>query len=304
MIWISMWDRIKVLLKSLVGEKNSLGAIWKLIYTTIGYASSLFTFAVLLNDLIGFNKVEMLCKRYWFVLIIIAIIASVIYNHEKISFKRTMEDSDLQIVVKVTDLFAAKASSYVIPTNTFFRTVMDGEYISTESVQGTFQLKYFKNNTAELDTLIAKSLLQQGIEGKDSSDIHGLVKKYPIGTVAKVERKRKHYYFVAINDVNKFGKPENQGYTNVDIALKALLETINKLGHCDDLAMPLIGTGRAAIREATIEKVIEDTINRFVSSKNKISRKLIICIRPKDFLDGKVNLEKIKKFVDYKCEFR
>ncbi len=299
-----MWDRIKVLLKSLVGEKNSLGAIWKLIYTAIGYVSSFFTFAVLLNDLIGFNKVEMLCKRYWIVLIIIAIIASLIYNHEKISFKRTMEDSDLQIVVKVTDLFAARASSYVIPTNTFFRTVMDGEYISTESVQGTYQLKYFKNNTAELDALIAKSLVQQGIEGKDSSDIHGLVKKYPIGTVAKVEHKRKHYYFVAINDVNKFGKPENQGYTNVDIALKALLETINKFGHCDDLAMPLIGTGRAAIREATIEKVIEDTINRFVNSKNKISRKLIICIRPKDFLDGKVNLEKIKKFVDYKCEFR
>lgn len=41
-------------------------------------------------------------------------------------------------------------------------------------------------------------------------------------------------------------------YKNVEEALSGLLDTINKIGHCDDLAMPLIGTGRAAIREATI----------------------------------------------------
>ena len=99
-------------------------------------------------------------------------------------------------------------------TNTFFRTVMEGDYISLESVQGAFQLRYFKNNIGELDNLIAESLMQQGIEGEDSSDIHGQTKKYPIGTVAKVDYRGKHYYFLAINDVNKFGKPENQDYTN------------------------------------------------------------------------------------------
>ena len=116
---------------------------------------------------------------------------------------------------KVSDLFCINASSYVIPTNTFFRTVMEGEYISPQSVQGAFQLKYFNEKTDELDNLIAASLEQQGIVYEESSDIHGTVKKYPIGTVAKVDHKSRHYYFVAINDVNRNGKPENQGYANL-----------------------------------------------------------------------------------------
>lgn len=299
-----VWDRIKVLLKSFGTEKNSLDAVWKLLYTAIGYISSIFAFAVLLKDLAGFDKAEILCKNYWLGLVLIGIVASFIHNHEKISCKGTMEDADLQIEVKVRDLFSIKASSYVIPVNTFFRTVMEGDYISPESVQGAFQHRYFKNNIGELDNLIAESLMQQGIEGEDSSDIHGQTKKYPIGTVAKVNYRGKHYYFLAINDVNKFGKPENQDYTNVDTALNGLLEFINKFGHCDNLAMPLIGTGKAAIREATLENVIEDMIDRFVNSHDKIVQKLIISIRPKDYLDDKVDLKKIKKYMEYKCEFK
>lgn len=297
-------DWIVVRLKCLVGEKKTLSAIWKLIYTAIGYISSVFAFAVLLKDMMSFDKLELFCKAHWWLVIIIGVIASLIHNHEKISCKGTIEDDDLQIVVKVSDLFSINASSYVIPTNTFFRTVMEGEYISPQSVQGAFQIKYFMDETDELDKMIASSLEQQGIEYEESSDIHGSVKKYPIGSTAKVDHDGKHFYFVAINDVNKFGKPENQSYHNVDVALNGLIDTINKIGHCDDLTVPLIGTGRAAIREATIEKVIEKTVDRFLMSTDKTCRRIIICIRPKDYLEGKADLKKIQKYVDYKCEFK
>lgn len=134
--------------------------------------------------------------------------------------------------------------------------------------------------------------------------VRNLRKRYPIGTVAKIDYDGKHYYFVAINDVNRYGKPEKQNYANVDIALSGLIKTINTVGYCDDLAMPLIGTGRAAIREATIEKVIEKIVDRFLTSTDKICRKLIICIRPKDYLEGKVDLDKIQKYINYKCKFK
>lgn len=297
-------DWIKVRGKCLVGEKNSLSAMWKLTYTAIGYISSVFAFTVLLKDLIGFDKAEELCKRHWWVLIIIGIIASLIHNHEKISCKGTVANDDLQFMVRVSDLFCISANSYVIPTNTFFRTVMDNEYISSQSVQGAFQIKYFSDGIEKLNQMITKSLQQQGITGEDMSDIHGPVKRYPIGTVAKVDYDDKHYYFVAINDVNEFGKPINQGYDNVEKALRGLLDTINKIGHCDDLAMPLIGTGRAAIREATIEKVVENTVDIFMNASKQISRRLIVCIRPKDYLDGKADLKKIEKYIEYKCEFK
>lgn len=287
-----------------MSEKNSLAAVWKLSYTAIGYISSVFTFSILLKDLIGFNKAETFCKNHWIILILIGIIASFIKNHEKVSYKGMVKDDDLQIEVKVSDLFSIKASSYVIPTNTYFRTVMDGEYISPNSVQGAFQIKYFKRNRSALDKLIASSLAQQGIKGKDSSDIHGSVKKYPVGTVAKVDVTGKHFYFVAVNDVNKYGKPINQQYNNVNTALKGLFEAILLFGHCDDIAMPLIGTGKAAIREATLENVVENTINSFVNSQDKIARKLTVCIRPKDYLEEKLDLKRVGKYIDYKCEFK
>lgn len=297
-------DQVKVLIKCLTSEKNSLAAMWKLLYTAIGYISSIFTFSILLKDLAGFNKAETFCKNHWIILILIGIIASFIKNHEKVSYKGFVKNDDLQIEVKVSDLFSIKASSYVIPTNTYFRTVMEGDYISPDSVQGAFQIKYFKRNRSALDKLIANNLEQQGIEGKDSSDIHGTVKKYPIGTVAKVDVTGKHFYFVAVNDVNKYGKPINQQYNNVTTALKGLLEAILLFGHCDDIAMPLIGTGKAAIREATLETVIENTVNSFVNSQDKITRKLTICIRPKDYLEEKLDLKQVGKYIDYKCEFK
>ena len=109
---------------------------------------------------------------------------------------------------------------------------------------------------------------------------------------------------MAISDVNKYGKPENQNYKNVDLAMTGLLKTIKKIGHCDDLCMPLIGTGRAAIHEATIEKVVQETVDRFLVSEDKVARKLTICIRPKDYIEGKVDFRKIEKYVNYKCEFK
>ena len=121
------------------------------------------------------------------------------------------------------------------------------------------QLKYFKDNFQELDRMIFASLSQQKIKGQEESDIWGDVMKYPLGTVAKVDFDKKHFYFVAINDVNQYGKPVNQAYNNVETAFDGLFKAINSIGHYDDLAMPLIGTGKAAIREATIENVVEDT---------------------------------------------
>lgn len=54
-----MCDRIKVKLKSLVTEKNSLMSIGKIIYTAIGYISSVFAFAVLIKDMMSIDTFQL-----------------------------------------------------------------------------------------------------------------------------------------------------------------------------------------------------------------------------------------------------
>ena len=298
-----MLDRIKVLFCGLFRGKGSVRAVWKLIYSAVGYISSIIAFSLLIKEVFSSDVILILCRNHYCILATIGIIASLIHNRDKVYCEGFQKGSDFKIEVLVSDLFSSNASSYVIPTNTFFRTKLDGDYISSQSVQGAFQLKYYRKNIEELENLIAKSLTHQGIAGTDDIDIYGAVKKYPIGTVAKVDCKRKHFYFVAVNDVNKYGKPVKQDYANVDVALDGLLNAIRCFGNCDDLAMPLIGTGRAAIREATIEKVFKDTLDKFLLSSDKISRKLVICIRPIDYLEGRADINRIDKYLQYGCEF-
>ena len=214
------------------------------------------------------------------------------------------QQRDMQIAISVRDIFWNRtANSYIVPTNTYFRTKMDNEYISPNSVQGRFQLKYFKRNIHSLDKLIKASLSIQGIKGESTSDCFGSITKYPIGTVAKIDHKGKHFYFVAINDVNEFGKPIGQSIENVNIALAAVTDAINRMGHYDTLCIPLLGSGKAAIQEATKENVFQRTVDYFIQSNDKLASKLIISVNPKDYLDGKIDLTRMEKYLDYKCEF-
>lgn len=300
----NMINQIRLLWKSLTGEMSTPKAIWRLIYTAIGYVSSFFSSAVLLKDLAGWDKLEVWTKDHWQMVVIVGLLISCIHNRKKINCCKMVCNRDMQIAISVKDIFSNRsANSFVIPTNSFFRTRMDGEYISPQSIQGRFQLKYFKKNIQDLDTMISESLKKQEIIGKDANDCFGVTKKYPIGTVAKVDYKGKHFYFVAINDVNKNGKPINQSIDNVKDALGAIIDAILRIGHCDTLCIPLIGSGKAAIQEATREIVFQKTVDCFIKSKEKVVNKLIISVNPKDYLSGVADLERMEKYLDYKCEF-
>ena len=131
------WDMInwmRVLLKSVIGEINTPKAIWKLVYTAIGYISFFFSSAVLLNDLTGCDKLEILEKEHWPVVIIVGMFVSCAHSQKKINYCRKVSNGDMQIAISVRDIFGNRdATSYIIPTNTFFRTKMDGDYISPVS---------------------------------------------------------------------------------------------------------------------------------------------------------------------------
>ena len=140
-----MIDQIGVLLKSATGEIGTPKAIWKLLYTAIGYVSSFFSFAVLVKDIMGFDKLDLWIKENWGMVIIAGLLVSCLHNRKRVDCCKKVSNSDMQIAISVRDIFWNRcANSYIIPTNTLFRTIMDNEYISKGSVQGRFQLRYFK----------------------------------------------------------------------------------------------------------------------------------------------------------------
>ena len=300
-----MINRIRLLYKSLTGEISTLKSIGILMRTSIGYISSIFSIAVLMNDLAGIDIFETWIKLNWIKFVIYCLFFSCIINRQKLKYCKKVSNCDMQVEISIKDIFSNwSANSFIIPTNTFFRTKMDDEYVSPRSVQGRFQLKYFNKKTEYLNKLISENLRKQGIVGKKSKDCFGETMQYPIGTVVKINYKRKHFYFVAINDVNEYGKPTGQTIENVSVCLNSIINTIQKIGHCDTLCIPLIGSGKAAIQEATKERVFQKTVDCFIQSKDKIVNKLIISISPKDYINGNIDLKRIKSYLDYKCEFK
>lgn len=113
-----MINQVRVLLKSVTGEVDTPKAIWKLVYTAIGYISSFFASAVLLKDLTGFDKLELLIKGNWEIVVIVGLFISCLHNRKKVNCCKKVSNRDMQIAISVRDIFQNRtANSYIIPSN-------------------------------------------------------------------------------------------------------------------------------------------------------------------------------------------
>lgn len=237
-------------------------------------------------------------------LIVIALIFSIIINWPKLRRKFTIKNRDINITIVVGDIFK-QVGAKVIPTNTTFDTCKDDEFISIRSIQGQFQEKYFKNNLGTLDSMIKESLREFKISEILNDGRKTKVERYECGTVSKITCMNEKYYLIGLADVNKNGTPQAK-YENILIALQGLWDFLAENRHIENLVVPIIGTGRAGIAEATRMKVIKDTILSFVavSSEVKITNNLVLCIHPNDLKDNKIDIDEIFEYVKYTSKYK
>lgn len=237
-------------------------------------------------------------------LIVIALIFSIIINWPKLRRKFTIKNRDINITIVVGDIFK-QVGAKVIPTNTTFDTCKDDEFISIRSIQGQFQEKYFKNNLGTLDSMIKESLREFKISEILNDGRKTKVERYECGTVSKITCMNEKYYLIGLADVNKNGTPQAK-YENILIALQELWDFLAENRHIENLVVPIIGTGRAGIAEATRMKVIKDTILSFVavSSEVKITNNLVLCIHPNDLKDNKIDIDEIFEYVKYTSKYK
>lgn len=238
------------------------------------------------------------------VLLAISLICSIIKNWPKLQRKFTIKNRDINITIVVGDIFKQDGAK-VIPTNTTFDTCKDDEFISICSIQGQFQEKYFKNNLGTLDSMIKESLRESKISEILNDGRKTKVERYECGTVSKITCMNERYYLLALADVNKNGTPQAK-YENILIALQGLWDFLAENRHIENLVVPIIGTGRAGIAEATRMKVIKDTILSFVaiSSQVKITNNLILCIHPNDLKENKIDIDEIFEYVEYTSKYK
>lgn len=246
-------------------------------------------------------------RNYTLMVSIISVTLVLLLCKERTEKTAYLGTKDIIISLKMADLLNIKGSAIVIPTNTTFDTTMNGDFISAQSLQGKFQKKIYGVDFSSLDIALKNSLDEyypncyQVLEDRTKTNKN----RYDIGTVAKITHNGQHYYFLAVADVSKTGKPQNVTMQNMTKALVGMWEYLSKEGHTEPITIPVIGTGRAGLCDGTFEDVVHETIFSFATKSQDefVSRKMTICIYPPSLSDANVTWEKLCSYLELQCQF-
>ena len=275
-------------------------AMISMVFAVIGGA---FTIAEILNNVFDTEIGFQVMREYATHGLCVTLMVCLVMFWKPLKYECFIGDGDRKITLCVCDIFHQKGA-LIIPTNTTFDTLMDDEFISITSVQGQYQEKYHKHALKQLDDALARNLDGNPYvvlnDGRTTNK-----KRYPIGTISKITRGTQHDYFLAIADINKFGKPENVSYQSITSALVSLWQELNKIGHLENIRIPIVGTGRAGLHDASRDQIIQEIIFTFVVAAREmnVSENLIICVHPSDFANKNLHWDDLCDYLRYTCKY-
>lgn len=233
-------------------------------------------------DFFGMYTRDKYASYSFFILFIVSTLISVFVRRPVKSIFVRFPKHDFCIEVRIADLFEA-TGAIVISTNTDFEADVAGGKIAPDSLQGQFTAKYYTGNQNTLIQEIKEEL--KNVNGSPP---------YDFGTVVPITTHGKTFYFTAMSVLNASGNASTT-VENVRSSLSGLWEYVRNSGELQELALPIIGTGRGRLRVSR-KKMITIIAESFVkaSEKGKITNKLILIIRPGDASNFGVNLYDIK----------
>lgn len=144
----------------------------------------------------------------------------------------------------------------IIPVNEYFDTIVDDEIISPNSLHGKFINKYYGNNKNELDLKIDESL-RGVISETNKYRVKGKKRKYPLGTICKINSGSNIFYLVALTHFNENNRAY-VSYVEYKKVVLDILEYIKEHSQGKKVSIPLIGDGRAALTSFTQEELLDN----------------------------------------------
>lgn len=224
------------------------------------------------------------------ILCLISAVVVLIIRRPVGSVKIKWSKRDTGIELKIADIFEMPGA-IMISTNTEFEADVSGNRIAIDSLQGQFTGKYFAGRQNELIERIETQL-----ERLDEAA------PYSMGTTVPVVAHSKTFYLTVMSKLNADGNASTTP-KNVRKALAGLWKYVRKAGELEELAVPVIGTGRGRLGSSR-KKVIALIAESFVeaSKDRKITDKLTIVIRPEDSSQFEINLRDVKNYLSHVLE--
>ncbi len=238
---------------------------------------------------------------HWWVVIGPAVVWSIKRSWPIRQEEHRLELSDTKMAIRVDDILNVDGA-IIVGTNTTFDTSISKGIISPDSLQGQFTNKYY-DTEEHLDSDLEKSLkhenaipIEDGRKGKKQ--------KYANGTVAKLESRGRIGYWVAISDMNEHSVASSSREQVLE-ALGKLWQYISERGDLGEIAIPILGTGRARILHTRREDMVREIISSFIaaSSESTFCDKLTIVIAERDYREQQMDLRELGRYLEHCCRY-
>lgn len=144
------------------------------------------------------------------------------------------------------DLLTDDAHLVIGMTDTFDTTP---GVIAQSSLQAKFLDRLLGGDTARFDRGIEQSLAAEGVVKTGTVQKVGKTNRYPLGTVATLEERRRRFFCVAYSEMSE----TNEARASVDgvvESLSALWKAVCRHANGESVAMPVIGMGQSRLSQA------------------------------------------------------
>lgn len=234
-----------------------------------------------------YTRDEYASYAFWIFIVLSGVISTIFFRRPVTSVEIKLPARDICIEVKIGDVFE-ETGAVVISANTVFEADVANGKIALDSLQGQFTTAYFPGDQSELIEKIEEGLKE--IDGEAP---------YAMGTVVPINTHGKTFYFTAMAELSEDGNASTT-VKDVQKAMVGLWKHVRESGELQELAVPVIGTGRGRLRrdrKRMIGKIAESFVEG--SKDSKISEKLVIVVHPDDAKKFEVNLWEIKDYLDH-----
>jgi hypothetical protein len=197
------------------------------------------------------------------------------------------------IRVIIGDLFEQE-ESLVIGTCDTFDTAIP-HIIQSQSVQGQFLQRVYKNDIDQLDSDLTESL--KSVPPLATVKKSGKTIKYPVGTVVTLRSQRQHYFLMAFTEMDE----DNRAIGTIDGLWKSLLNLwgeVEKRSNGEAVAIPVLGGGQSRLSQIL---PAQDSIRfiilsfMFASRSSRVCGRLDIIVSEQD--RKKVDLLELQEFL-------
>lgn len=242
-------------------------------------------------------------KDGWWVFLACGILVGLYRACPRLILKSRISETDIDVEVRVGNLFSSNGA-IIVSSNSTFDTALEDKTISASSVQGQFT-NHFCTSIIDLDHKIdtaLKGMTPVCIRNR-SEKPYGKAEEYELGTVLPIEAAGKRAYFVAVARLNehRVASVDRDGFLD---SLPRMWSSIRNRGGFEPLCCPILGSGHSRLN-LNREELLQEIIKSFVAAsiEAKFCEKLTVFVHPKDFVRGRVNLQKIDRFLEHQCVY-